>query len=395
MSVRTVFTTFLRLGLTSFGGPVAHLGYFRHEFVERRGWVSATEYTTLVSICQALPGPTSSQVGLMVGRQLAGLPGALAAWAGFTLPSAIALTLAALGVARFDAPVIERALSGLMIVAVAVVAMAVRDLGRTAWTDRLGATLGIAAAATLLIWSTPIAQVLVIAIGAVAGVALRRRWGTERADTTGPPIHTGRRVRQIALACLLVFVGLLVVLPVLASATGWRPLELASGFYRAGSLVFGGGHVVLPLLESQVIPSGWVAPEDLTAGYGLAQAAPGPLFTYASYLGAATGGPGMAGIGLAALATVAIFLPSFLLVFAVAPFRDRLRSGIAVAAIAGVNAAVVGVLLAALYDPIWRSAISGPRDVALLLVAFGALSWWRVPVWMVVIGGAVAGAILG
>ncbi|HEV2529865.1 MAG TPA: chromate efflux transporter [Thermomicrobiales bacterium] len=390
-----VFRVFLRLGLTSFGGPIAHLGFFRHEFVERREWVSPDDYAAIVSICQTLPGPTSSQVGLMIGRRMAGLPGALAAWSGFTMPSVVALTIAALGLARFDAAVIDRALDGLMVVAVAVVALAVRDMGRTAWTDRNRATLGILAATILLIWSSPVVQVVVITLGLVVGLAAWR-WG--RPEGTGTPAPANRirgRVPRSAIACLTAFGALLVLLPPLAAATGWRPLELVAGFYRSGSLVFGGGHVVLPLLEQLVVPSGWVSPDDVAVGYGLAQAVPGPLFTYASYLGAATGGPGLAGIGLALLATGAIFLPSFLLVFGVAPFQDRLRSRAALAGLAGVNAVVVGVLLAALYDPIWRSAIHEPGDVALLLVAVAALHWWRLPAWVVVLGGAAAGAIFG
>ena len=395
VSVSDVFRAFLRLGLTSFGGPIAHLGFFRHDIVERRAWVTPDDYAVMVSICQTLPGPTSSQVGLMIGRRLAGLPGALAAWAGFTLPSVAALTIAALGLARFNAQVIDRALDGLMVVAVAVVALAVRDMGRTAWTDRNRATLGILAATVLLLWSSPLVQVLVIVFGATAGLVARRWQPALGAGGPGLPVRERSGLPRAAVACLAVFAALLVLLPLLAGATGWRSVELASGFYRSGSLVFGGGHVVLPLLEQLVVPAGWVSPDDVTTGYALAQAIPGPLFTFASYLGAATGGPGLAGVGLAALATGAIFLPSFLLVFGIAPFQDRLRTGAAVAALAGVNAVVVGILLAALYDPIWRTAIREPADVALLLVAIAALQWWRVPPWAVVIGGAALGAVVG
>jgi chromate transporter len=384
-----VFIAFLRLGLTSFGGPIAHLGYFRQEFVARRHWLDEAAYADLVALCQFLPGPASSEVGIGIGLTRAGLAGAVAAWTGFTLPSAIALVLFALGVERFGS--LDAAwLHGLMIAAVAVVAQAVWGMAATMATGKTRATLAVAAAAVVLAVPTAVGQLGAIALGAVAGVVLLR---TERApspSTLGPSIRHG-----FAIACLAVFFALLAGLPLLAAAFPGQALAMFNAFYRAGSLVFGGGHVVLPLLQAAVVPSGWVTNDAFLAGYGAAQAVPGPLFTFAAYLGAVMGPPpnGWAG---AAICLVAIFLPSFLLVIGVLPFWQALRGKpFAQAALAGVNAAVVGLLLAALYNPVWLAAIMGPLDFAVALAAFLLLAVWKTPPWAVVVLCAVAGGLIG
>ncbi len=384
-----VFRVFLGLGLTSFGGPVAHLGYFQEALVRRRRWLADEEYADIVALCQVLPGPTSSQVGLMVGLRRAGIAGAVAAWAGFTLPSALLMTVFALGLNVFDNAVGEGLIHGLKVVAVAVVALAVWSMARTLWSDRFRVTVGLAAAILVLLWPTAIGQVLVLAAAAVAGITLLARGSPAPAVAGDEPAFEwiGRR---LAATCLALFGGLLVGLPVLAAVADTQLVDLFDGFYRSGSLVFGGGHVVLPLLESEVVPNGWVTPDEFTAGYGLAQAIPGPLFTFAAYLGGVTHGI----IG-AIVALVAIFLPSFLLVFGVVPFWAAVRRRPAVlAALAGVNAAVVGILLAALYDPIWTSAIGRPEDLALALGAVGALAWWKVPPWLVVLAAAGVGILI-
>ncbi len=384
-----VFIAFLRLGLTSFGGPIAHLGYFRQEFVARRHWLDEAAYADLVALCQFLPGPASSEVGIGIGLTRAGLAGAVAAWTGFTLPSAIALVLFALGVERFGS--LDAAwLHGLKIAAVAVVAQAVWGMAATMATGKTRATLAVAAAAVVLAVPTAVGQLGAIALGAVAGVVLLR---TERApspSTLGPSIRHG-----FAIACLAVFFALLAGLPLLAAAFPGQALAMFNAFYRAGSLVFGGGHVVLPLLQAAVVPSGWVTNDAFLAGYGAAQAVPGPLFTFAAYLGAVMGPPpnGWAG---AAICLVAIFLPSFLLVIGVLPFWQALRGKpFAQAALAGVNAAVVGLLLAALYNPVWLAAIMGPLDFAVALAAFLLLAVWKTPPWAVVVLCAVAGGLIG
>jgi chromate transporter len=384
-----VFVAFLRLGLTSFGGPIAHLGYFRQEFVARRQWLDEAAYADLVALCQFLPGPASSEVGIGIGLTRAGLAGALAAWTGFTLPSAIALVLFALGVERFGS--LDAAwLHGLKIAAVAVVAQAVWGMAGTMATGKTRATLAVAAAAIVLAVPTTVGQLGAIALGAVAGVVLLR---TERAPSPpapGPMVHHG-----FAIACLVVFFALLVGLPLLAAAFPSQALAMFSAFYRAGSLVFGGGHVVLPLLQAAVVPPGWVTNDAFLAGYGAAQAVPGPLFTFAAYLGAVMG-PQPNGWAGAAICLVAIFLPSFLLVIGVLPFWQALRGKpFAQSALAGVNAAVVGLLLAALYNPVWLAAIMGPLDFAVALAAFLLLAVWKTPPWAVVVLCAVAGGLLG
>ena len=383
-SVGEVFRVFLRLGLTSFGGPVAHLGYFRQEFVARRRWLDERAYADLVALCQFLPGPASSQVGMAVGLSRAGYAGALAAWTAFTLPSAIALVLFAYGVAAVGDAAGSGWLQGLKIAAVAVVAQAVLGMMRTLAPDRERATLAVVAAIIALSIPTAWGQVGAIALGGLAGLTVLRD-GTTPTDHVAMPLTVGRSAGVVAL---MLFLALLVGLPILAAATGQMWIDLVDSFYRSGALVFGGGHVVLPLLQAEVVPPGWVANDAFLAGYGAAQAVPGPLFTFAAYLGAVIGG-----WGTAALCLVAVFVPSFLLVVGVLPFWEQLRGKVwAQSALRGVNAAVVGLLLAALYDPVWTAGIKSPRDFALGIAAFLALYMWNVTPWLVVVLSAAAAA---
>ena len=387
-----VLLAFLRLGLTSFGGPVAHLGYFRQEFVERRKWLDEHTYSDMVALCQFLPGPASSQVGISLGIRRAGLPGGLAAWLGFTLPSAAALILFAYGLTAIGDVAGSGWLRGLKIAAVAVVALAVWGMARNLSADRPRATIAIAAAIAMLAWPTALGQVIAIVVAGAIGWRLLRE---ERADA-GPsqqfPVGRG-----VAVASLALFFVLLLALPVLSRAVADERLEVFDSFYRAGSLVFGGGHVVLPLLQTQVVPTGWVGNEEFIAGYGAAQAVPGPLFTFSAYLGAVVYQDRTAWLG--GLFTLsAIFLPSFLLVVGVMPFWDRLRSQSGFrGASRGIGAAVVGLLVAALYNPVWTSAIHTREDFGLALAAFGLLAFWRAPPWLVVAlsaGGGQAIAML-
>lgn len=384
-----VFAVFLRLGLTSFGGPVAHLGYFREAFVVRRQWFDDRAYADLVALCQFLPGPASSQVGLAIGLSRAGLPGALAAWCGFTLPSAFALVLFAYGVAALGDVSGAGWLHGLKVVAVAVVAQAVLGMMRTLAPDRTRATLAVVATAIVLAVPHAWGQIGAIVLGGVAGVALFREDVAGAHSPLPLPVSRGA-----GAAALITFFVLLIALPVLASALPSQTLRLFDAFYRAGSLVFGGGHVVLPLLQASVVPPGWVSNDAFLAGYGAAQAVPGPLFTFAAYLGAVMG-PAPNGWAGAAIGLFAIFLPSFLLVFGVLPFWEELRRRPrAQAALKGVNAAVVGLLLAALYHPVWTAGILSARDFALASAAFLLLLMWQTPPWLVVLLCAAGGAVL-
>lgn len=385
-----VFLVFLRLGLTSFGGPVAHLGYFRTEFVERRRWLSESAYADLVALCQFLPGPASSQVGLALGLSRAGYSGAFAAWAGFTLPSALALIALALGVAQAGDALGSGAgaglLHGLKVVAVAVVAQAVWGMARSLCPDAPRRALMLGAAAVLIAWPGTVMQLLVIAAAAAIGLAAMR----PPSDTAHEPLNipVGRRAGSL---WLLLFAVLLVGLPLLAAAVPSQALAVVDAFYRAGALVFGGGHVVLPLLQASVVPTGWVGNDAFLAGYGAAQAVPGPLFTFAAFLGASmqSAPTGWAG-GLLALA--AIFAPAFLLVVGALPFWERLRAQPRVrAALMGINAGVVGLLLAALWNPVITSGIRGVADALLAVVALLALMKWKWPPWVVVAGCATIG----
>ncbi|QHC70347.1 chromate efflux transporter [Rathayibacter sp. VKM Ac-2801] len=386
-----VLLVFLRLGLTSFGGPIAHLGYFREEFVVRRGWLTDREYADLVALCQFLPGPASSQVGMAVGLQRAGLPGLVAAWCGFTLPSAIALVLVAGLVAGAGDVASAGWLLGLQAAAAAVVAQAVLGMARSLAPDRRRATIAGAAAVAVLLAPEPSLQVAVIAAAGVAGVLWLRH------EEAAPDDGSGFAVRiptALAVSALALWGLLLAGLPLLAALTGDGAAGLASVFYRAGALVFGGGHVVLPLLEAQTVGAGTVGQSEFLAGYGAAQAVPGPLFTFSAFLGAVGAGTpdGVAG---AAIALVAIFLPGALLVVGVLPFWQRLRHlPVAQRALAGVNAGVVGLLGAALYDPVLTEGIGSTGALALAIGAFVALTRWNVPPWIVVLATAGLGALL-
>ncbi len=383
-----VASAFLRLGSLSFGGPIAHLGYLRAEFVEKRQWLDDAHYGDLVALCQFLPGPASSQVVFALGMQRAGLLGALVASACFTLPSALLMVGFAYGVARVADLDAAGWLHGLKLAAVAVVAQAVWGMGKKLCTDRARSSLCLGSAAILLALPGAVMQLAVITLGGLCGWLLYR-------DTApaGPVPRAGgtARGRVAAASALAVFVALLFVLPTLASATGSTDLAIFDSFYRSGSLVFGGGHVVLPLLRAEVVPRGWLSDDQFLAGYGAAQALPGPLFAFSAYLGAAIR-PGSGSWLLGLWCLLAIFLPAWLLIGGVLPFWHRLRAKRwAQAALAGANAAVVGVLLAALYSPVLTESVRAPRDVAVALLAFGLLAYWKAPPWLVVAASAAAG----
>ncbi len=389
-NVAEVFLAFLKLGLTSFGGPIAHLGYFRAEFVERRKWLSESSYADVVALCQFLPGPASSQVGFALGILRGnGLLGGLAAWFAFTMPSAIILFAFAVTAAAFTGPVAEGILHGLKLVAVAVVAQAIWGMANSLTPDRERAAIALVAVAIVVFIGGSFGQIIAIALGAVAGLWLCRGNGL------APAGHLGFAVpRRYGVTALLLFAALFLITPLVAAKTGSQGLALFDAFYRSGSLVFGGGHVVLPLLQAEVVTPGWVSNADFLAGYGLAQAVPGPLFTFAAYLGAVMG-PSPNGLAGATIALVALSLPGLLLVYGMLPFWDALRlRPAAQAAMRGTNAAVVGILGAALYNPVWTSAVLTPRDFAVALTGFLLLTVWKLAPWIVVIGLAAAGAIL-
>ena len=384
-----MFLIFLRLGLTSFGGPIAHLGYFRQEFVSRRRWLSERSYAELVALCQFLPGPASSQVGIALGLSRAGYRGAAAAWAGFTLPSAIALILFALGLAYYGGALPHGALHGLKVVAVAVVAQAVWGMACNLCRGVLRVALMLSAACVVLLQPSAWAQVGVMVVAGMAGLLLFKPQSSAEPDAL--PIAISRRAGAL---WLMLFLLLLVALPLLAAWALNPTLALVDAFYRTGALVFGGGHVVLPLLQAEVVPSHWVGNNVFLAGYGATQAVPGPLFTFAAFLGASMTHAPSGWLG-GVIALLAIFAPSFLLIFGALPFWANLRSSPRTqAALAGVNTAVVGLLLAALYQPVWTSAIFNVYDVALALLALVALMVWKLPPWLVVIGCGVLGGLL-
>lgn len=384
-----VLAAFLKLGLTSFGGPVAHLGYFRTEFVERRRWLDDRSYTDLVALCQFLPGPASSKVGIALGLGRAGWPGALAAWVGFTLPSAVALVLFAHGIARWQGLADSGVIHGLKVVAVAVVAQAVWGMARSLCPDLPRAAIAIGSALLVLAFPSAAGQVGAIVAGGLAG-----RWALEQGKL--PPLEPRDYgvSRATGTAFLLAFGLLLVLLPALAAAYPSLALSAFAAFYQSGSLVFGGGHVLLPLLQASVVPPGWVGTDTFLAGYGAAQAIPGPLFTFAAFLGASMPAP-LGGWAGGALLLVAIFLPAFLLIVGSLPHWQALRSRTGVQrALSGINAAVVGVLAAALYDPVWKSAILSPADLGLALAAFGLLVFGKVSPVIVVALTAAGGWVL-
>lgn len=384
-----VFLAFLRLGLTSFGGPVAHIGYFRAEFVERRRWLDERSYSDLVALCQFLPGPASSQVGLALGQMRAGWSGALAAWLGFTMPSALLLIAFAYGIARNSALATSGAVHGLKVFAVAVVAQAVWGMGKSLCPDRPRASLAILGALLTLALPTTLGQVVAIAVCGLIG------WGALRLPHQRPVEHLGYSVsRRAGAVALVLFAVLFVGLPIVASATGSTVLALINGFYRSGALVFGGGHVVLPLLQSVVVPSGAVSNADFLAGYGAAQVMPGPLFAFSAYLGAVNQSPLSGWIG-GLVFLVTLFTPALLLLVGALPYWDALRQRDSVqSTMAGVNAGVVGLLLAALYDPVATSAILSRADFGFALALFGLLVFARWSPVAVAVVAAIAGLLL-
>ena len=390
-SLAEVLWVALRLGLTSFGGPIAHLGYFREEYVGRRQWWDEQSYADVVALCQSLPGPASSKVGIIIGTIRAGLPGALMAWMGFTLPSALALMLFGYGIQQFavgDAGWIH----GLKIAAVAVVAQAVWGMSRNLAPDRERGSIAIVAAIVALALPTAATPVLIIVVAGLVGWRL-----LPAPDSPEERMAISKRVPPwVGIAALVLFFGLLLGLPALRQIVGMnQPLAMVDSFYRSGSLVFGGGHVVLPILQAEVVAPGWVTNESFLAGYGAAQAVPGPLFTFSAFLGTVME-PEPNGIVGGLMALGAIFLPAFFLTIGPLPFWDILRRRPAFQSVLrGINAAVVGLLLAALYKPVWTSAINGPYDFGLASAALGLLMFWKLPPWLVVVLSAAGGAGIG
>jgi chromate transporter len=373
-----------KLGLTSFGGPIAHLGYFHNEYVERRKWLPPDVFAEVVALAQALPGPASSQVGIAIGLMRAGLLGSILAWVGFTLPSAAALIAFAYGVKEVGDVSDQAWLHGLKIAAVAIVAFAVWGMARSLAPGKERATMAIVAAILALTLETAVAQVGIIVLAGIIG------WRLFFTAGGGPDSHLPDTVgRNVAIGAWAVFFGLLLGLPLAATAADTHALSLFDSFYRTGSLVFGGGHVVLPLIQREVVTPGWVTPDDFLAGYGAAQAVPGPLFTFSAYLGAVES-PQPNGVLGGSIALIGIFLPSFLLVIGGFPAWSLIRRNPSfVAALRGVNASVVGLLLAALYNPVFTSAVVSAEDFCIAIAAFGLLAFWKTPPWIVVVFTAV------
>jgi chromate transporter len=385
-----VLGIFVRLGLTCFGGPIAHLGYFHEEFVTRRKWLDEKAYSDLVALCQFLPGPASSQVGFSIGLLRAGYLGALAAWTGFTLPSAIALVAFAFGASTLNGTVGSGALHGLRLVAVAIVAQAIWGMARTLCPDRTRASIATVVALIMLHSNASAAQVGAIVLGALAGFWLCRTGAPLTSSRIALPVSYG-----VGVVSLCAFFTLLIGLPILQAVTHPPGLALFDAFYRSGALVFGGGHVVLPLLREAFVGPGWISDNAFLAGYGAAQAVPGPLFSFAAYLGAVVG-TSPHGVPGAVLGLIAIFLPGMLILLGTLPFWNSLRElPRAQATMRGVNAAVVGLLGAALYNPLWVTSVKTPNDFALALVGFVLLMAWRAPPLLVVAIGAIGGAALG
>jgi chromate transporter len=387
-SPKEVLVAFLRLGILAFGGPVAHLGYFRSEFVERRKWLDEKAYGDIVGLCQFLPGPASSQVGFSIGLLRAGILGGLAAWVGFTMPSAVLMLAFAHGIDWLSTPAGQRIVHGLELVAVAVVAQAVWNLGRKLCPDRMRLTIAIVTAALVLSISWAGMQLVCIGLGALSGWLLLRKLDPGTPAGVSLPVH-----RRVAVAAFALFLALLLG-PYALHGVGGQPVAMFGAFYRAGALVFGGGHVVLPLLESAIVQPGWVDGSTFLAGYGLAQALPGPLFTFSAYLGSVLR-PAPHGLTGGLIALLAIFLPGILLLIATLPFWTILRSyRSASSALAGVNASVVGLLLAALYRPVWLTTVHAERDFIFALGAFLAIEVWQVAPWIVVVLAAVIAGLL-
>jgi chromate transporter len=388
-TVAEVFAVFARLGLTCFGGPIAHLGYFREEFVVRRKWLDEKTYADLVALCQFLPGPASSQVGFSIGLLRAHYLGALAAWIGFTLPSAIVLVVFAYGASELRGTLGSGMLHGLRLVAVAIVAQAIWGMARTLCPDRERASTATIVALIMLFSNAAVAQIGAIVFGGLAGL-----WLCPTETLSAPSRVVLPVSRSVGVIALSAFFVLLIGLPILQATAGAPSLALFDAFYRSGALVFGGGHVVLPLLRDAFVGPGWVSDDTFLAGYGAAQAVPGPLFTFAAYLGAVVG-PSPHGVPGAVLGLIAIFLPGMLILVGTLPFWNSLRERPgAQAAMRGVNAAVVGLLGAALYNPLWVTSVKTPGDFAVALAGFVLLTAWRAPPLLVVIVGAVGGAAL-
>ncbi len=386
-----VLAVFLKLGLTCFGGPIAHLGYFRREFVERRRWLDDEAFTDLVGLCQFLPGPASSQVGFSIGLLRAGWLGGLAAWCGFTLPSVLLLLGFAAIAPSLGGPVGGGLIHGLKLVAVAVVAQAVWDMARRLCADQRRAAIALIAIAVLSILTTVYAQLIVIGLGAVLGLALCQTTASSDTGRVSQHTHEFPISRAMGAAALILFCVGLFGLPALIGLHGGQAIKVFEAFYRSGALVFGGGHVVLPLLQQQTVATGWVSSNDFLAGYGAAQAVPGPLFTFAAFLGWMMAEAPNHWTG-ALLATAGIFLPGLLLVLAALPYWQALRSRASMAALlAGVNAAVVGLLATALYSPVWTSAVRSELDFAIAVIAFFLLTRWKIPPLAVVVLCALAG----
>ncbi|PKL17423.1 MAG: ChrA protein [Spirochaetae bacterium HGW-Spirochaetae-5] len=383
-AVLEVLLVSLKLGLTSFGGPIAHLGYYHNEYVDKRKWIDERSYLDLVALCQFLPGPASSQIGIGIGTIRAGVPGGIAAWFGFTLPSAVMMILFAFVLQGFD--IIDSGwLHGLKIVAVAIVAQAILTMWQKIITDKLKAVIAVGVFIILLFWQSAFNQIIIIAAAGITGLIFYRKH--EVPEVTKIRVQVSRR---FALLCLAAFFILLAALPIVRNLTNNHMIAVADSFYRSGSLVFGGGHVVLPLLEHEVVPTGWVDKDLFLAGYGAAQGVPGPLFTFAAYLGAMIGG-----LKGALLALFAIFLPAYLLIIGTLPFWNVLRNSPKIqGALTGVNAAVIGILLAALYNPVWISAVKSEYDLALTVLLFMMLVFIKLPPWIIVIAGAAGGMIL-
>ncbi|MBD2869803.1 chromate efflux transporter [Paenibacillus arenilitoris] len=388
-----VFWTALKLGLTSFGGPIAHIGYFREEYVGRRQWLSDRSFAELVALCQFLPGPASSQLGMAIGAKRAGVLGALAAWIGFTMPSALLMVAFAFGA---QAAGIGGAgwLQGLKLAAVAIVAQAVWSMSRTLAPDRPRATLALVTACAAVLWPSMAGQLVPLLFCAIIGIAVyKSKAGAGAEEGSGePPIPIGRK---LAAAMLALFIILLIGLPIASGWSGSAALTLIDSVYRAGSLVFGGGHAVLPMLETELLSGKrpLLTSDQFMAGYGAVQAVPGPLFTFAAYIGAAME-TGYARIGYAMISLFSIFLPSFLLVLGALPFWERLkRNKTAQSALMGINAGIVGILLAALYDPIFMDAVGSAKELAIVIVLFILLQIWKRPPWQAVALAALAGLL--
>jgi len=389
-SALEVCRIFLKLGLTSFGGPIAHLGYFREEFVNRRKWLAEKAFADLVALCQFLPGPASSQAGIAIGTMRAGLWGGFAAWLGFTMPSAIALIIFGYGTGIFEKG--AGWIHGLKVVAVAVVAQAVWNMAVNLCPDRSRRTMAILSALVVLLWHSSFSQISVIVVAGIAGWKFLHSDNSDTVSSSVP--ESSIKSHPGAILALIAFLGLLIVLPIFETLYPESTLAVIASFYRAGSLVFGGGHVVLPLLQAEVVPPGWVTNDVFLAGYGAAQAVPGPLFTFAAYLGTVMLPQPRGWIG-GIICLIAIYLPSFLLLMGAMPFWETLRTRTGVQSILkGVNAAVVGLLLAALYDPVWTGAILSTKDLALALTCFALLTLWKIPPWLIVVFAAAASFLI-